>query len=220
MKKTITIIISLLVVAGIITTIIFINKTPENIERECLDVYAPVCSINNTTYDNSCLAEQEGIIEYEKGECGTEINITTNKLSENQLKNTNYYSPTYELSFKLEDGKYENKEDHMTAGLTNTVFGDLDGDNIEDAAVVTYISGGGSGVFMELHVVLNDYGIPVCFASTELGDRVQIEDISIENKIVKLNIVTHGSNDPMCCPTEKKYIEYSFKNFQLTKKED
>ena len=34
-----------------------------------------------------------------------------------------------------------------------------------------------------------------------LGDRVQLEEIIIADQYIKVQMVTHGEGDAMCCPT-------------------
>ena len=80
-------------------------------------------------------------------------------------------------------------------------FGDLNGDGIWDAAVVLEANGGGSGTFRSLEAVVNEDGAPVHVASALLGDRVQLEEIIIADQYIKVQMVTHGEGDAMCCPT-------------------
>jgi hypothetical protein len=35
-----------------------------------------------------------------------------------------------------------------------------------------------------------------------LGDRIQINALSIENNKIVVDMITHGPEDPMCCPTQ------------------
>ena len=42
-----------------------------NLDRLCPAVYDPVCGCNGITYSNSCRAEAEGVLKWEKGECKT-----------------------------------------------------------------------------------------------------------------------------------------------------
>lgn len=220
MKKIIiTIIIAILIIVlGVLGYFTLNNNGEPEIQSNCLD-YAPVCSLDNTTYDNSCLAENAGVEIYTEGEC-EEVIIKTDNLTDNKLKNTTYYSPTYETYFELKNGEYSDTENNISAGIDKIAYGDLNNNNIEDGVTITYISGGGSGTFIELHVVLNDYGTPVCFGNAVLGDRIQVKNLSIENGIIKMDLIVHAEDDPMCCPSLEKHLEYEFKNFELIKKED
>ncbi|HEV8199093.1 MAG TPA: hypothetical protein VGS03_03640, partial [Candidatus Polarisedimenticolia bacterium] len=70
--------------------------------------------------------------------------------------------------------------------------GDLDGDGREDAAVILLGSGGGSGVFVDLAVVLDRNGVPVHAASAPLGDRVQVHEIRIEGTDILVDVTQQG----------------------------
>ncbi len=35
----------------------------------CYEIYAPVCGCNDVTYDNDCLAECAGVMDYTQGPC-------------------------------------------------------------------------------------------------------------------------------------------------------
>jgi hypothetical protein len=52
-----------------------------------------------------------------------------------------------------------------------------------------------------LKAVINDKGTPKHVASTKLGDRVKLKSVLIESGEITVDRVTHGPDDPMCCPT-------------------
>jgi len=61
----------------------------------------------------------------------------------------------------------------------HVAVGELDGQPA--TAVILYSSGGGSGTFYELHVMVERHGQPQDVAWTQLGDRVQINSLSIHS---------------------------------------
>ncbi len=93
--------------------------------------------------------------------------------------------------------------------------GDLDGDGREDAAVILLGSGGGSGVFVDLAVVLDRNGVPVHAASAPLGDRVQVHEIRIEGSDILVDVTQQGPGDPACCPTQKTTRKFHFADGKL-----
>ena len=105
-----------------------------------------------------------------------------------QLKNAEYQSefPTGGKA-KLTDGSFfEPFEPGSASGVRLTLsehvaFGDLHVDEIPDAAVVLYVSGGGSGTFRHLAAVANEGGQPRHVASAFLGDRVKVESLAIQD---------------------------------------
>jgi len=94
-------------------------------------------------------------------------------------------------------------------------FGDLNGDGVDDAAVILIESSGGSGSFIYLAAVINEDGTPVNVATQFVGDREQVKAISIEDGEITLNMVTHGPDDPMCCPTQEVTKRYRLAGDQL-----
>ncbi len=125
------------------------------------------------------------------------------------LRNAEYKSEwPREGVAKLKDGQYE--EEIVPGSASKLVivvypnmhaFGDLNGDGVDDAAVILATSGGGSGTFISLEAVINDQGAPKHFASRSLGDRAQINSVVIEGGEITVDMVTHGPDDPMCCPS-------------------
>jgi len=114
----------------------------------------------------------------------------------------------------LLDGVYQ--EPVMPGAATVTLvllteyvaFGDLNGDGVGDAVAVLETDPGGSGVFFELvGVVATDKG-PRQIAAESLGDRTDIEGIAIDDGVVSIDLITHGPEDPMCCPTARERRSY------------
>jgi hypothetical protein len=95
--------------------------------------------------------------------------------------------------------------------------GDLNGDGVPDAAVVLATNSGGSGVFIDLAAVVVEEGQPVNVAITPLGDRVQINSLTIQDGQIIVDMVTHGPDDPMCCPTQQVVETYELQGYELVK---
>jgi basic membrane protein A len=141
--------------------------------------------------------------------------VTVRRLTEEQLRNAAYPSE-YSASgtAQLVDGSFE-EEAAPGSASKNTVqlsdmiaFGDLDADGVDDAAVVLISSGGGSGTFYDLAVVLDRNGQPVPAATAFLGDRIQLNAISIDDGQVVLDYLTQGPDDPMPNPTQQVNESY------------
>ncbi len=76
-------------------------------------------------------------------------------------------------------------------------------------------NGGGSGVFVNLEVVLEQDGVATTMTSTLLGDRVTVNQLSIANNQITVEMITQGPTDPMCCPTQQVTQVYELKDDQL-----
>ncbi len=120
------------------------------------------------------------------------------------LKNMAYDLPVSQKTVKLVDGKYQaaSGEAPLSVGMAEPIaFGDLNGDNNDEAAVVLGENTGGTGTFQSLIVVTSQAGAPVQVAAFHLGDRVRIEAITIQDQRVTIDMIVHGPQDPLCCPT-------------------
>jgi hypothetical protein len=84
------------------------------------------------------------------------------------------------------------------------------------AAVILYTNAGGSGTFGDLYAVVGRDGQPTVVAVASLGDRVQVESLAIEGSDIVAQMVTHGPDDPMCCPTQRVRARYALQGDQLT----
>ena len=136
-------------------------------------------------------------------------------LSVESLQNTTYQG-IYPETVQLSDGRYEGEpfqEDGasrpMLIFIEPTAFGDLDGDGLEDAAVLLVETSGGSGAFIYLAAVLNQDGKPHNQATLLLGDRVQVDELTIETGEIQIKMLAHGPDDPLCCPTQETSVSYT-----------
>ena len=120
----------------------------------------------------------------------------------------------------LEDGKYEEEAAPGSATKTEvmllpeyTAFGELNGQ--PSAAVILATDPGGSGTFIDLAVVTEQDGVPTNVATTNLGDRVQINSVAIQDNQIVVDMVNQGPDDPMCCPTQQVVQTYELQDDQL-----
>ncbi len=75
------------------------------------------------------------------------------RLTLKTLKNSEYDNGKGTRKFRLRDGAFESGKpggDYLHAEFEQAAFGDLNGDSVEDAAVIFWWSGGGSGAFVTL----------------------------------------------------------------------
>ena len=138
------------------------------------------------------------------------------------LQNASYQG-IYDEPVQLTDGRYEG-EPFVPGGASRPTvvlhpevyaFGDLNGDGVDDAVVILIENSGGSGNFRYLAAVINQDGAPVNIATQFVGDRVQVQAITIEDGEIMLNMVAHGPEDPMCCPTQEVTKVYQLQGDQL-----
>jgi len=125
-----------------------------------------------------------------------------------RLENATYQSEwTKEETAPLTDGKYSEEIVPGAASKIEVALGDRMGfgfgpDGKPFAAVVLFTNSGGSGTFIDLGVVVEESGTLVNTAVTSLGDRVQVQSLGVEGEKIVVEMVTHGPDDPMCCPTQ------------------
>ena len=143
-------------------------------------------------------------------------------LSINELKNAEYKSKwSAKGKIKLTEGIY--KEKVVPDSATDLVirlsdmmaFGDLNGDGVEDAAVILVSDPGGSGTFYDLAAVINSGGKAKNVASVFLGDRVKIEGLSVRSGKIVVKMLSHRSTDPICCPSLEVDENYGLQGDEL-----
>lgn len=115
---------------------------------------------------------------------------------------------------QLTNGRYEDTANMITVDWIDTyALGDI---NEQPAAAVALLSsGGGSGIFSNLAIVLEQDGVPANVATTLLGDRVSINWVEIDNNEIVLDLVTQGPDEPMCCGTQRMVVSYALEDDQL-----
>ena len=119
------------------------------------------------------------------------------------------------LTFEAVDSAVRTSVDDVVQ--TIAADGDLNGDGIDDAAVVFAVSGGGSGTFYSLAAVINQGGAAVHVSSALLlGDRIQLETLTIAEGVITVQMVAHGPQDPLCCPTQRVVRRYQLIEDELT----
>ena len=139
---------------------------------------------------------------------------------EDALANMEYQSEwTQSGTAPLVDGEY--RESAAPGSATETIvkltdhvaYGELNGQDA--AAVVLVTDPGGSGTFYDLAVVMEEGGQPVNVAVTSLGDRVQVQALTIAGNEIIVEMVNQGPDDPMCCPTQQVVQTYALEGNEL-----
>lgn len=125
------------------------------------------------------------------------------------------------MSIPLRNGTYSHKipylEGHsatVSANLVEAAWGHVSGaGDTGDAAAVVYVyNTGGTGYFYQLTLLGLCRQQPCELACTPLGDRIQLLelDISDQGNIVA-KLVTHGEDDPACCPSKHVTKTWQYK---------
>jgi heat shock protein HslJ len=83
------------------------------------------------------------------------------------------------------------------------------------AAVILVTDPGGSGTFYDLALVVEQDGEPLNIASTQLGDRIQINALYFQDGAILVDMITQGPDDPFCCPTLQVLRRYELQDEQL-----
>lgn len=139
-------------------------------------------------------------------------------LTREALENTTF--PVEQGEIPLDAGTFT--EIIVPDGASNTTwllgestFGDLDGDEIEDAAAILIQNTGGSGTFHYLYAIRNNEGEPEYMADLFLGDRIQLNSIQVIDNAIVVDYVKVGPNDSLCCPTLQVLETYQVLNNEL-----
>jgi uncharacterized membrane protein len=140
-------------------------------------------------------------------------------LTAGQLRNA-IYLDILEGPVTLADGRFEG-EPFMPDSASRPVVmlvpdlmanGNLTGDGADEAVVALAHNAGGSGVFMYLAIMRVDQGKPYNIATISLGDRARITALAIDEGNLVVDMVEHGPDDPMCCPTKAVRREWRFED--------
>lgn len=119
----------------------------------------------------------------------------------------------YQLGFlneirtvQLTDGRYEEGNpggtDFVSVMVTDFIVrGDLTGDGENEAVAVVAENYGGSGTFVFLAVYQYVNEEAVFLTSIFLDDRPLINHLAVENGRILVDVIVHGKDDAVCCPT-------------------
>lgn len=138
----------------------------------------------------------------------TTANQSQTDLSLNDINNATYIlvGSAGDITAKFKNGNYQidNNTDTIEASIVQDriAFGDLDGDGRNDVAAIInidYESGAGNNAV--LYVMLNKVGKPVYFAQQFLGLMITVKSISINDGIISLDVINHGT------PAEPQNVE-------------
>ena len=136
-------------------------------------------------------------------------------LTVNHLNNNRYLIPAWENPdqgewVQLKNGEFtrRNPDNPLFVKVVKIALGSLSNNQTKGGAVIYGYNTGGSGFFVVFCAVINDRGKPKNIAITDLGDRVKINSLNIQAGKIIIDLVTHGPNDPSCCPTVKKIVTY------------
>jgi uncharacterized membrane protein/heat shock protein HslJ len=190
-------------------------------EKRCIDTmsgehfsFAAQVNLDDRKYMGCA---REGLRRYSQTDSGSSKPLTIEA-----LKNAEYQSEfSVKGGVRLTNGMYKGKivpdsATELVVLLSNEVaFGDLNGDGADDAAIILITDPGGSGTFHHLGVVINQKGSPKHLASQLLGDRVKVKSVSIRSGEIAVEMLTHGPNDPMCCPNFRVTRNYALRESKL-----
>lgn len=127
------------------------------------------------------------------------------------LANETYHGIDYANGpLTLSKGRWEAPVD-TTVGMSGatadwdpdmSASGDLDGDGVAEHLSLLRVSGGGSGTFTYLALFGARGGRWTQLGrAIDIGDRLQfISPPAMDSGLVQILMVTHGEDDPMCCP--------------------
>lgn len=77
------------------------------------------------------------------------------------------------------------------------VFGDVNDDGTEDAALTLVVDPGGSGSYTYLALVLNESGTARPLAAVMLGDRIIVKSMEINSGSISVTILSRKPDEPM-----------------------
>lgn len=142
-------------------------------------------------------------------------------LTGEMLRNATYPFNDPPALIQLTNGEHREfdpnqQADRVTELHDNYGFGDLNGDGVEDAAVILTIhTSNTTGHFYYLGAVINQGGVATPVATIFLGDRVLVQAIEIVPGGIMLDIVIHSPTGPLCCPDLPVIQTYAFEGDAL-----
>ncbi len=132
---------------------------------------------------------------------------TATPVSFEALKNFSYWIEDFKIQAPLQDGAFDDPQAHIQLD-EKFGSGDLNGDGQPDAAVILIVDPSGSGTFYYLFALRSENGSLVQAAQVYIGDRQGIRNLEIADGQIRLDYVTQGPNDPLCCASQHRLRNY------------
>jgi hypothetical protein len=144
-------------------------------------------------------------------------------LDAEQLRNSKYQLGLLDQiqNVQLRDGRYQEgtpgSEDYISVSVTDFIaWGDLNGDEVNEAVSIVTENYGGSEIYVFLAVYQTQDDELSFLTSIYLDDRPLVNVLSIQDGEIFVDAVIHDFNDAMCCPTLPTRRYYSLNGFNLT----
>jgi hypothetical protein len=147
-----------------------------------------------------------------------EVAVSSGRLTPELLMAGAYHAPGDSNRVRLSGGYHKEHDGGFVALDELMAFGDLNGDGREDAAVTLKVSGGGSGTFHYLVAILGERGRAVQGPYFDLGDRIEMKRLQILGGSVVVQMMDHGPNDGLCCPTVSRDRRFVLESGQLVER--
>jgi hypothetical protein len=145
----------------------------------------------------------------------THVTPTFSALSQTMLQNLEYTIGNVRLT--LVNGTFSGQLPGFPgpgmASIDHIALGDLNNDGLSDAVgIVYYHTQNTTGHFSYLEAVESRNGKPLNVANVYLGDRENIQTVSIQNGVVVINLIAHSGTDGACCPSVAEVWQYRLQN--------
>lgn len=106
--------------------------------------------------------------------------------------------------------------DYVSVYVSDIIaLGDIDGDEVDEAAAVVFENFGGTGNFAMLTLYKNDKGLPLFVTSTMIDDRPIINELAFQDNEIFLDATVHGIQDPACCAALPSTRRFALVNNRL-----
>ncbi len=127
------------------------------------------------------------------------------------IKNCTYKYEGHDGFIRLKNGRAAGKFPGSTifgwsCQIEELALGDLDDDGNADGVMAIGYNGGGSGYFVNLVAMINKRGKAVQGDSYDLGDRVEIKNIKIDQGKVTVMFMDHAPNEGLASASVRKVI--------------
>ena len=142
------------------------------------------------------------------------------RLSVKMLKNSEYDTGEGTRRIRLRNGVFQSGKpwhNYLYAEFEKAAFGDLNGDGAEDAAVIFWWSGGGTGAFVTLAAITNRNGKPRNIDAEIIGDRVRVTSIAIKSERIVIHMLDHAPGEGLARATLPKVLQYRLSGRKLKK---